>query len=70
MTQILIKNKHRWDDWNESFEPKMNVHSFNFVDIKRIINQDRFNAFVKVLLNERSQQHGVEMSEEKKFEIL
>lgn len=70
MTQILIKNKHQWDDWNESFEPKRNVQSHNFVDIKRILNQDRFNAFVKVLLNERSQQQGVEMTEEKKFELL
>ena len=59
-----------FDDMTESFKPKKNVESHNFVEIKKILDQNRFNMFVKCLLAERSEKQGIQMTDEKKFELL
>jgi hypothetical protein len=68
MRQILMKNKEPCDDFKASFVGKSNIVSHKVVDPKRIINEKRFNDYIRMRILERAS--IMSLPEDKKYELL
>ena len=68
MRQILMKNKVLWDDFRASFVGKTNIVSHKPVDTLKIINEKRFNDYIRMRMLEKSNINS--LPEDKKYELL
>jgi hypothetical protein len=64
-----MKNKRLFDDVNEVLKPTK-AKDLHFIDTSRINDIDRFNTFIKCILNERNEKCGFQLTEENKFELV
>ena len=66
LTQLLAKNKQLGDDIKESIKFRKNlIDNYSKFDAS-IINENRFNEYIKMILNEK----GKTLSNEEKFALM
>jgi hypothetical protein len=59
-----MKNREMFDDFREASMTKKNINYQAFPSFENILQENRYNSYLKMILNEKSHRNGIVLTEE------